>query len=259
MRCGSGPVPNRSIPKAPLAAVTRIMVLPFSLNQVRLARVSNRLPAGQQRVERAVDLMLRARARVEQGLPYDDLLRSPVPDDTKVSPQVFVSLGSIMLWAGGRPRLFRDCCRAARSSIAARWPPSSGPRGARPTAQPARLHSPAPVRSQARSSDMARSDDPIPWPMQPNAASVPAAAPRQRRSRRSFDAARAAEPANALSAATGSSEIAPGPVDRLQRLRGGMGAGPGPLEIIAAEPAGDVDRLTDREQAGQAARGHRPR
>ena len=90
-----------------MAAVTTIMVLPYSVYQVRQARVSNRLLSEQQRVERAVDLMYRARARLDQGLPYDDLLRSALPDDRKVSPQVFVSLGSIVLWAGGRPRLFK--------------------------------------------------------------------------------------------------------------------------------------------------------
>ena len=90
-----------------MATVTRIMVLPYSVYQVRLGRVSNRLSTEQLRVERAVDLMYRARARLEHGKSYDDLLCSALSDDRKVSPQVFVSLGSITLWAGGRPRLFR--------------------------------------------------------------------------------------------------------------------------------------------------------
>lgn len=90
-----------------MAAVTEIMVLPYPVYQVRQARVSNRLATEQLRVERAVDLMYRARARLEQGRTYDDLLRSAPADDRKVCPQVFVSLGSIVLWAGGRPRLFR--------------------------------------------------------------------------------------------------------------------------------------------------------
>src|SRR6185295_10331728 len=46
-----------------MAAATKIMVLPYSVYQVRQACVSNRLSSGQQRVERAVDLMYRARAR----------------------------------------------------------------------------------------------------------------------------------------------------------------------------------------------------
>jgi glycosyltransferase involved in cell wall biosynthesis len=90
-----------------MAVITKIMVLPYSIYQVRLARVSNRLSSEQQRVERAVDLMYRARSRLEQGLSYENLLRSDLMDDRKVNPRVFVSLGSITLWAGGRPRLFK--------------------------------------------------------------------------------------------------------------------------------------------------------
>jgi hypothetical protein len=94
-----------------MAGVTRIMVLPYSVYQVRQARVSNRLSAGQERVERAVDLMYRARARIDEGRTYDDLIKPGLPDERKVSPQVFISLGSIVLWAGGRPRLFNRLLR----------------------------------------------------------------------------------------------------------------------------------------------------
>jgi len=90
-----------------LAAVTNIMILPYSIYQVRQARVSNRLSSQQERVERAVDLMYRARARLEAGRTYDDLLGAALPEDRKVNPQVFVSLGSITLWAGGRPGLLK--------------------------------------------------------------------------------------------------------------------------------------------------------
>ena len=45
----------------------------------------------------------------------------------------------------------------------------------------------------------------------------------------------------------------------LERLRGGVRAGPGPLEVIAAEPAGDVDRFADGEKAGDAFGLHRLR
>ena len=90
-----------------MAAVTNIMVLPYSVYQVRQGGISNRLSSEQHRVERAVDLMYRARARLDHGLSYDDLLRSSLTDDRKISPQVFVSLGSIVLWAGGRPHLFK--------------------------------------------------------------------------------------------------------------------------------------------------------
>src|SRR5512147_1764308 len=45
----------------------------------------------------------------------------------------------------------------------------------------------------------------------------------------------------------------------LERLRGGVRAGPGPLEIIAAKPAGDVDRFADGEEPGNALCLHRLR
>ena len=89
-----------------MAAVSRIMVLPYSVYQVRQARVSNRLSANQDRVERAVDLMYRARERIDKGEAYEDIIASGLPNDRKVSPKVFISLGSITLWAGERPRLF---------------------------------------------------------------------------------------------------------------------------------------------------------
>lgn len=89
-----------------MAAATKIMMLPYCVYQVRHGRVSNRLSAGQDRVERGVDLMYRARERLEQGRSYEDLLHSPPEESRRVSPNVFVSLGSIILWAGGRPRFF---------------------------------------------------------------------------------------------------------------------------------------------------------
>ena len=159
-----------------MAAVTKVMVLPYAVYQVRQARVSNRLSANQQRVERAVDLMYRARARLNQGLPYDDLLRAPLTLDRKVSPQVFVSLGSIVLWAGGRPRLFRRLLsRGAlgfdRRTIAALVWTAWG------ATEPHSLR--AFIRllllgRKLRTSDIAQIEGPIEWPMRPS--SAPAAA-----------------------------------------------------------------------------------
>lgn len=107
-----------------MAAVTRILVLPYSVYQVRQARVSNRLSSNQERVERAVDLMYRARARIDEGRSYEDLIDPGLVDNRKISPQVFISLGSIVLWGGGRPRLFRRLLKRGdlgfdRRSIAA--------------------------------------------------------------------------------------------------------------------------------------------
>ena len=41
-----------------------------------------------------------------------------------------------------------------------------------------------------------------------------------------------------------------------QRLGAGKAAGPGPLEVVAPQPAGHVDHLADEEQAGLALAGH---
>lgn len=90
-----------------MAALTRVMIIPFSIYQVRQSKVSTRFASEQDRVERALDRMYRSRARIDQERPYDDLLHAPASDSDKLHPMVFVSLGSIMLWAGGRPRLFR--------------------------------------------------------------------------------------------------------------------------------------------------------
>ncbi|MEP7130447.1 MAG: glycosyltransferase family 2 protein [Sphingomicrobium sp.] len=88
-----------------MAAVTEVMVIPEALYQVRQWTSSTRATSGRERVENAVDLMYRAVARLEQGRSYDDLLRPRTPPG-RVDPRVFISAGSIILWSGGRPRLF---------------------------------------------------------------------------------------------------------------------------------------------------------
>lgn len=150
-----------------MAETTKIMVLPYAVYQVRVARVSNRLSSQQLRVERAVDLMFRARARLAEGQSYEELLRMPRRDDTKVNPQVFVSLGSITLWAGGRPRLFKRLLRRAelrfdrRSLTTLVWT-------AWASLEPHSLR--AFMRlllagRKFRSRDLMRIRDPISWPM----------------------------------------------------------------------------------------------
>ena len=174
-----------------LAAVTGVMVLPYSVYQVRLGRVSNRLSSEQLRVERAVDLMYRARTRLEQGRSYDDLLRSALPDDRKVNPHVFVSLGSITLWAGGRPRLFkRLLSRGAlgfdrRSLAALVWT-------AWAATEPHSLR--AFIRlllagRKLRTSAVMHIDGPVSWPLQRNPAPAP------QRERTHFEPAEALSPA----------------------------------------------------------------
>jgi glycosyltransferase involved in cell wall biosynthesis len=96
-----------------LSAATQIAVLPEPLYQHRHSQVSTRLASDPERVERAVDLMYRCVDRLRAGRSYDDLLREP-PTAAKVDPRVFVSLGSLLLWAGLRPRFVRTLLRRAR-------------------------------------------------------------------------------------------------------------------------------------------------
>jgi GT2 family glycosyltransferase len=100
-----------------MSAQAKVLTIPAALYQHRHSRISTRLVSEQERVERSVDLMYRAMARLEQGRGYEDLLSDgPGLGDGKVDPRVFVSLGSLVLWAGGKPRLLRRLMRHGRLS-----------------------------------------------------------------------------------------------------------------------------------------------
>jgi len=151
-----------------MAAATRIMVLPYAVYQVRQARVSNRLSADQDRVERAVDLMYRARARIDEGKTYETLISPGLPPDRKISPQVFVSLGSITLWAGGRPRLLQRLLKRGdlgfnRRSIAALVWTAWGTLEPRSLRAFIRLLL---LRRKLRTDRLLRATGPVEWPVQ---------------------------------------------------------------------------------------------
>ena len=99
-----------------MAAVSKVMVIPDAIYQVRQSSTSTRFVSEQARLERAVDLMYRSRDCLEQGRGYEDLLIERRPDDAKVDPRVFISLGSVTLWAGGNPRLFRRILKRGKLS-----------------------------------------------------------------------------------------------------------------------------------------------
>ncbi len=90
-----------------MASIAKVMVVPRAIYQVRQSRSGIRFASEQERVEHALDTMYRARARVDRGQSYEDLLESPAKPRGKLDPRVFISLGSIILWAGERPRLLR--------------------------------------------------------------------------------------------------------------------------------------------------------
>ena len=101
-----------------MAAVSKVMVVPHAIYQVRQSPVSTRFgPSKEERVETALNLMYRSRARLEQHRSYDDLLGSTAPEDGDVDPRVYISLGSQLLWAGGRPRLFRRLLKRGKLSF----------------------------------------------------------------------------------------------------------------------------------------------
>jgi glycosyltransferase involved in cell wall biosynthesis len=94
-----------------MTAISRMMVLPYSTYQNRLSPVSTRFASKEERVERALDRMYRARARLEHNLPYDEPTPPRAVSDAKLDPRVFISIGSIKLWTGSRPRFFSRLLR----------------------------------------------------------------------------------------------------------------------------------------------------
>jgi glycosyltransferase involved in cell wall biosynthesis len=168
-----------------MAAVTKILILPYAVYQVRQARISSRLLSDQDRVERAVDRMYRARARLEQGRSYDDLLEPAAGGTGRVDPRVFVSLGSIILWAGGRPRLFTRLLRGGELGFD-RWSLAALSWTAWASLEPRSLR--AFIRMlllwrRVHASFALRIDGPVPWPpaSAPAAHSSASPAPAERR------------------------------------------------------------------------------
>src|SRR5205085_909459 len=90
-----------------MGSVSTIIIVPHPVYQVRQSPVSTRFVSGQGRIERALDLMYRCRERLEEHCSYDDLLDAPTEESQRIDPRVFISVGSMALWSGGKPRLFR--------------------------------------------------------------------------------------------------------------------------------------------------------
>jgi len=101
-----------------MAAESKVLVIPHALYKVRQSSSSTRVGAATDRIEHSLDLMYRCLDRAEEGKGYDDLLFAPNSD--KLDPRVFLSHGSVLLWAGVRPHMFRRFLRRARLSFSAR-------------------------------------------------------------------------------------------------------------------------------------------
>lgn len=100
-----------------MSTVSRIMVLPRALYRIRQSTTSTRVVSDRDRLERAVDLAYRSTDRLARGLDYEDLLRSPAGVAEKLDPRVFIAVGSVLLWAGGKPRLFRRLLKRGKLSF----------------------------------------------------------------------------------------------------------------------------------------------
>jgi glycosyltransferase involved in cell wall biosynthesis len=90
-----------------MGSVSKIMIVPHAIYQVRQSPVSTRFASDQTRIERALDLMYRCRERIGQHRSYDDLLETPKDDNARIDPRVFISAGSTALWCAGKAHLFR--------------------------------------------------------------------------------------------------------------------------------------------------------
>jgi GT2 family glycosyltransferase len=79
-----------------IAQVSKVVTLPTVLYSIRQTATSTRAATGQEKLEMAMDRSYRSM----EGMP---------PGNGKILPKVFIALGSVTLWSGGRPRLFRRC------------------------------------------------------------------------------------------------------------------------------------------------------
>lgn len=97
-----------------MAADGPILVIPDALYRHRFAQTSTRLSSPRAQVEMQVDRMLRCLKEYGRHRDYEALLGEEPPSVGKVSPEVFVSLGSTTLWAGRRPGMLRPMWRRGR-------------------------------------------------------------------------------------------------------------------------------------------------
>lgn len=97
------------------AAEARVVVLSEPLYRYRQSPVSTRIASARDRVEGGANLMFRCKDRMAIGEGYEDLLDRP--PSGKIDPRVFIATGSVELWSGRRPHLFRRLLRKGRLSL----------------------------------------------------------------------------------------------------------------------------------------------
>jgi glycosyltransferase involved in cell wall biosynthesis len=99
-----------------MAGLADVLVIPHALYRIRVWTSSTRRASDVEKLERAIDRMYAATDRLRNDGRYQLGVETGAPH-TKVDPRVFVSLGSVSLWAGEKPRLFRRLLSRARMSF----------------------------------------------------------------------------------------------------------------------------------------------
>jgi len=99
-----------------MARIAKVVVIRRPLYRVRQSTTSTRVVCNQERLERALDKAYLATDRLKEGKDYESVLDRSENGIGKLDPRVFIALGSVRLWAGGKPRLFRRLLSRARLS-----------------------------------------------------------------------------------------------------------------------------------------------
>jgi hypothetical protein len=100
-----------------MAEVSRVMVIPRALYQVRLWNRSTRVVSDASQLEWSVDRMYGATDRLWHTRDYEDLLNDRKSTGDRVDPRVFIAMGSVNLWAGVRPRLLGRLLQRGRLGL----------------------------------------------------------------------------------------------------------------------------------------------
>jgi hypothetical protein len=90
-----------------LAAISKVAVIPRPLYTVRLSRTSTRALCAGQRLEEALERAYSATDHLRQGKLGPSEIDGAERPIGKLDPRVFIAVGSVRLWAGEQPRLFR--------------------------------------------------------------------------------------------------------------------------------------------------------
>lgn len=91
----------------------RILVIPDVLTSVRFTAISTRLTNDAERVDEAVDLMYRSVEDYMNCGIYPRRFPPASGPQTRLQPETYFGRGSVQVWAGHRPRIFKRLLRRA--------------------------------------------------------------------------------------------------------------------------------------------------